>query len=371
MIRLNIFVAKIRTTLTLKTENLVGWRYVEETFIKQIILRHCMKRCYILSFVVLMLVLVSCTRAKPLQEDALSEARLRVASWDCETGSGGGPSRDGCYFDKAVILEDKTFCEKVLDSGREECLVAMKDCELLLTTTEKDQCYDQKMHARINPISSFALGTEYLSMYCEKINDAITKDSCWIVIASIFGDPVLCERLSGSPNLPYVGPLTKSTCYVAIAQSNYPSFDVCDKIIPGEGDLDWCWLNVMRTKVGCVDSNFPTELNGYSTTCNLNNGDQRVNQVEVKALASSDEKLCSSIPEKFARMGCFALVSVQKKNPEICNQIEAAAQKRECLNFVSLAKKDANVCELQQSTQDKDSCDDTYGRTHFDSQNSR
>lgn len=330
-----------------------------------------MKRCITFLLIVFTLFLVACTSVQePPPEDALSEARARVSSWNCETGESGlewdiAPSKDECYFDKAVILEDKNLCEKITEFGKEECLTAMKDCELLPTTTEKDQCYEQKMQARINPTSSFFLGGEYLAVYCNKINDLATKDSCWIYIASFFGEPALCEKVSGTSESPYAGFLTKSACYAAIAQGpNAINFDVCDKIIPGEADQSWCWLNIMRSRVACVTDNFPTEVNGYPTTCYIDDEDQkRINPTEAQALGTEDEKLCASITETLSREGCYALVAIKKGDPDICEQIETSSQKRECFTFMSLAKKDASVCMLQELVEDQNWCDDTYTRT--------
>lgn len=338
-----------------------------------------MKRCFTFFLVIVVLFLVACnsvqeqaTQQEPSEQDALAQARARVGSWNCETGEGGlewdiAPSKDECYFDKAVILEDQTFCDKIIEFGKEECLAAMKDCELLLTTTEKDQCYEQKMQARINPTSSFFLGGEYLAKYCIQINDVTTKDSCWIYIASFFGEPALCEKVSGTSESPYAGMLTKSACYAAIAQGPNPAnFDVCDKIVLGEADQSQCWLNIMRSRVACVTDNFPTEVNGYPTTCGLNENDKRINPTERRAIATGDEKLCASIPEKMSKEGCYALVAIKKLNPSICNQVDTPINKRECLNFVSLAKKDATICELQELSEDKNWCYDTYGRTNLD-----
>lgn len=326
-----------------------------------------MKKCFEIVLVVFLLFIMGCAPVqKQSGQDSLSQAQIRATGWDCETGEGEAPNKDECYLGKAIILEEAGFCEKASESGKEECLTAMKDCEALASDPEKDQCYGQKMQARLNVASSFSLGGDYPGTYCEKMIDPFTKDSCFITIVSFLGEPGLCEKIIGTGQSPFIGPLTKSTCYGEIAKSRYPSFDVCDKIVLPDADPDWCWLNIMRSKVGCVISSFPTEVNGYPTTCYQNEGDPRVNPVETEAIATEDEKHCASIEGKMSRGGCYTLVAVKKGKPEICKNIETAAQRKECLNFVSLAEKDFSICELQESAQDKDWCYDTYGRTILD-----
>lgn len=329
-----------------------------------------MKRAFHFLVLVLSLLFVACTSVQEaLTDDALSKARVLVTNWNCETGDSGPV--DECYFDKGIILEDATFCEKITEFKKEECLAAMKDCKLLPTIAEKDQCNFDKMHARVNPALTLFQGEKYALEYvgapCEKMNDEFNKGSCWSQVGFYFAEPALCDKAVASE---------KGFCYALILQRGYPSFDICDKMISTIGDPNengyGCWLNVLFKKASCVAPNFPAQVYEQSTICIQKEGDSRVNPIETQAIALGDETICDSIPEKISREGCYAIVAIKKGSPEICKKIKAATPLTSvdfpstCLNFVSLAKKNAGICELQGSLQDKEFCYYTYGTSHLD-----
>lgn len=343
-----------------------------------------MKRCFTFLLIVFTLFLVACTSVQEQapspavqEEEVLAEARLAVQAWNCE-GDDFAPGGGECGVYKAVILENATFCELLDENWKPQCLAAMKKCEALSSASEKDQCYFEKMQARINPTSSYKLGGKFLAPNCDSMSNTISegfpvplKDVCWSYIATFFGEPEFCENAQGSPDFNVKN--FKVECYSGVASSySYPNFDVCDKAntlmieLGLQGGPDTCWLNILSSRVKDVAANFPPEVYSYYTTNSIDKDDPRINPIEKQAIASNNENLCSSITEKMSRSGCYALIAIKKLEPKLCSLIELSQQRKDCLVWVSLAKKDTTVCELEESVQDKDWCYYTYGRTYLD-----
>lgn len=302
-----------------------------------------MKRCITFLLIVFTLFLVACTSVQETpKEDALSQARARVGSWNCETGESGlewdiAPSKDECYFHKAILFEDKTFCEKMEDPenfGFGSCVEALKNCDELTTTKEKDECYSQKNSLRWNTAGMFNLGSEYLTSYCDKITNQSGKDICFLQTAGITKDSPVCEKISGETEVPYVGSITPSLCYSEIAKGSYVDFAICEKIIPDEltiGLRENCWSNIMLTKIACITQK---EASGVYCPFNSYEAAEGINEYDKQAVATLDESKCASIKTTLSQEGCYGIVAIKKGDKTICDNIQTPALKDQCNNFV-------------------------------------
>ncbi len=339
-----------------------------------------MKRFITFFLLVFTLFLVACTSVQeqtspqqPSEPDALSEARARVGSWNCETGESSGaewdiaPYKDECYFHRAILFEDKTFCEKMEDPenfGFGSCVEALENCEELATTQEKDECYSQKNSLRWNTAGMFSLGSEYLTNYCDKITDQAGKDICLLQTAGITRDPPVCEKISGQTNAPYVGPITPSLCYSQIAKNSYVALDICEKISENyEYYKESCWYDVMLAKIACISATkesyyCPISSYSYETV-------QWISEDEKQAVATGDESKCASIQTTLSREGCYAIVAVKKADKTICENIQTQSRKDQCDQFVSLAK--GKPCEEISDQTEKDNCIWKYAEETADS----
>jgi len=268
-------------------------------------------------------------------------------------------SIDECYLAKAVVLKDQTFCEKVSDSRKDECINTVHGCEKL---AENDQCYFQLMHSRTFFNQFFDKSEDskkYFTEPCEKMNES--KDECLRQIAFILVDSSLCEKTQQDAQL---------YCYSSVLTNGYADFDICEKMGNVQNNPDWlngypCWINIVLNKIGCVSSTFPSEYISHEISC-PNDKTEKLNAIEKEAIEKEDEMLCTQINNDLAKDGCFTLVAVKKEKSEICNNVKQGMERRDCLLFVALAKKDPTICEQQANPDDKDVCYYFYGSSSLD-----
>ncbi len=176
-----------------------------------------MKKYFTLFFVVLTLFLVACTPVQEsVKEDVLSEARSQLTNEDCEIKETTF-ERENCYYQKAVIFEDASFCKKIEGIGtfgtKTMCIDALKNCENLATTEEKDSCYSEKRLSRHNAAIRFNLGVGYLITYCDKITDQLGREWCYLDTAVSWTEPNICEKVSKEPIGEGFGIISRDICY--------------------------------------------------------------------------------------------------------------------------------------------------------------
>ncbi len=311
-----------------------------------------MKRFVILVFVVLTVFLVACTSTPELTstnevtkeiitEDALSQARTQLTAQDCEIGENAF-ARGDCYYQKAVIFEDASFCEKIEDfetfGVKDMCIDALKNCEKLTTTEEKDSCYSAKINVRHNAAITLNLGVDYLMTYCDKITitNKFIRGICYMDTAVLWSKPNICEKVSPEPIGEGFATISRDICYLQIAKAGYEDLSICEKVPPGQYGQEWCWFNVMNTKIACIKGG-ASEINGAYHTCRWDTYEavEGINEFEKQAVLSQDETKCASITQPLSRDGCYAIVAVKKADKSICENIQTPLLKENyCYHFV-------------------------------------
>lgn len=304
-----------------------------------------MKRCFTLFFVVLTVFLIACTSdqesaslQEPSEQDTLDQARTQLTNEDCELKETAFEKED-CYYQKAVIFEDAGFCEKIEDienfGTKIQCVNALKNCEELSTTEEKDGCYSEKTISRNNVAKTFGFTSGYLTQYCDKISDSTIKDGCFLQIATLWSEPNFCERMSGKISEAYGGQMTPGLCYSEVAKMGYVNLDICEKISLSETstfEIMDCWRNVMLTKIACIT----TQKEASGTYCPFNSYEaaEGINEYDKQAVATLDESKCASIQTTLSQEGCYGIVAIKKGDKTICDNIQTPALKNQCTIFV-------------------------------------
>ena len=272
-------------------------------------------------------------------EDALSKARAQLTAQDCEMGENAF-ARGDCYYQKAVIFEDASFCEKIEDletfGVKDMCIDALKNCEELTTSQEKDGCYSGKRSARHNTAITLNLGIDYLIAYCDKITDRFNREWCYMDTAMLWSEPNICEKIGPESIGEGFATISRDVCYLQIAKAGYEDLSICEKVPPGQYSQEWCWFNVMNTKIACIKSG-SSEINGAYHTCRWDTYEavEGINEFEKQAVLSQDETKCASITQTLSRDGCYAIVAVKKVDKTICENIQTPLLKENyCYHFV-------------------------------------
>lgn len=104
--------------------------------------------------------------------------------------------KDKCYVEIAIKLNDKSLCEKV-SQGKESCLsdVGLNEknplaCDIL---NHPDDKYGNGSYWECNKKLSIALQDP---SYCEKIDEEVNKDYCYINVSTQLKNPDICEKIT-------------------------------------------------------------------------------------------------------------------------------------------------------------------------------
>lgn len=147
---------------------------------------------------------------------------------------------------------------------------------------------------------------------CETIQDSYSKENC---IATEANDPALCEKLQNK--------LTKDSCYenTAIATKD---IIICEKI-KNRGDIALCIESII---IKTNNSNLCEKLSEHEVNGLESNKDRCYTSA---AKIAEDSALCEKVQNTY-KDNCYLSIAIDSKDPTICEKIILTYERNLCLN---------------------------------------